>query len=192
MASVISAASGGLASSSQRRGVTPLVLLLKRSGNISAKSFSDRVLQQLGVNGGDAVGAVRADDGQVRHAHLPHRRLLDQAHALRRGLVAGIARLHVVEEAAVDLVDDLQMARQQQLEQPTGHFSSASGSSVWLVYASVRTVRSQASSQPRPASSSEDAHQFGDGQRRVRVVELDGDLVGQRVPVGVAAAEAAR
>ena len=33
-------ASAGLASSSQRRGVTPLVLLLKRSGNISARSLT--------------------------------------------------------------------------------------------------------------------------------------------------------
>ena len=40
MASVIVPASAGLASSSQRRGVTPLVLLLKRSGNISAKSLT--------------------------------------------------------------------------------------------------------------------------------------------------------
>ena len=34
------AASAGLASSSQRRGVTPLVLLLNRSGNISARSLT--------------------------------------------------------------------------------------------------------------------------------------------------------
>src|SRR5271165_3544059 len=32
--------SAGLASSSQRRGVTPFVLLLKRSGNTSARSFT--------------------------------------------------------------------------------------------------------------------------------------------------------
>ena len=35
--------SAGLACCSQRRGVTPLVLLLNRSGNISAKSRSTRV-----------------------------------------------------------------------------------------------------------------------------------------------------
>ena len=40
MAFVIACARPGLASSSQRRGVTPLVLLLKRSGNISAKSLT--------------------------------------------------------------------------------------------------------------------------------------------------------
>src|SRR6266481_5633998 len=37
MASVIVFASGGLHSNNQRRGVTPLVLLLKRSGNNSAR-----------------------------------------------------------------------------------------------------------------------------------------------------------
>ena len=38
MAEVIVAARPGLASNRKRRWVTPLVLLLKRSGNISAKS----------------------------------------------------------------------------------------------------------------------------------------------------------
>ena len=33
-------------------------------------------------------------------------------------------------------------------------------------------------------------HQLGDRQRRVRVVELDGDFFGKRVPIGVAAPEA--
>ena len=40
IASVMSSESPGLHSSSQRRGVTPFVLLLKRSGKISARSFS--------------------------------------------------------------------------------------------------------------------------------------------------------
>ncbi len=40
MASVISCESAGFASSNQRRGVTPFVLLLKRSGNSSSKSLN--------------------------------------------------------------------------------------------------------------------------------------------------------
>ena len=39
MRAVIASANKGFAASSQRRGVTPLVLLLNRSGNISLKSF---------------------------------------------------------------------------------------------------------------------------------------------------------
>src|ERR1700722_16766821 len=44
---VISLASAGLASRSQRRGVTPLVLLLNRSGNISARSLTVVVRSNL-------------------------------------------------------------------------------------------------------------------------------------------------
>ena len=40
MASLITDTRPSFASSSQRRGVTPLVLLLKRSGNISERSFT--------------------------------------------------------------------------------------------------------------------------------------------------------
>src|SRR5262249_17724890 len=40
IASVIVPASAGLASSSHRRGVIPLVLLLKRSGNMSLRSLT--------------------------------------------------------------------------------------------------------------------------------------------------------
>jgi hypothetical protein len=39
-ASVMTRESAGFASNSQRRGVTPLVLLLKRSGNSSARSLT--------------------------------------------------------------------------------------------------------------------------------------------------------
>ena len=38
----------------------------------------------------DAVGAVRADDRQMRHADLPARALLDEADARDAALVAGI------------------------------------------------------------------------------------------------------
>ena len=75
-----------------------------------------RRAQQLGVDRGHAVGAVRADDGQVGHADVLARAFLDQAHARDAALVAGEAGPHVIEQAAVDLVDDLQVTRQQHLE----------------------------------------------------------------------------
>ena len=43
--------------------------------------------------------------------------LVDQRHPRHARLVAGIALPHLVQEAAVDLVDDLQVARQQAPEQ---------------------------------------------------------------------------
>src|SRR5580704_19327906 len=47
IASVIVSASAGFASNSQRRGVTPLVLLLNRSGNISERSLTVVVRNSL-------------------------------------------------------------------------------------------------------------------------------------------------
>ena len=58
MAAVIVLARAGFASSNQRRGVTPLVLLLKRSGNISARVLDRHRAQQLRVDRGHAVRAV--------------------------------------------------------------------------------------------------------------------------------------
>src|SRR5215467_9857740 len=47
IALVIAVARPGFARSNQRRGVTPLVLLLKRSGNISARCLTVVVLSRL-------------------------------------------------------------------------------------------------------------------------------------------------
>ena len=142
------------------------------------------------MDGGHAVGAVRADDGEVRHADLPLAGLFHQAHALHPSAVAGEPGPDLVEQAPVDLEDDLEMAREQQLEprqwpllQRLGQErvirvgERPSGEIPGLVPAEVRLVE-------------QNSHQLGDGQRRVRVVELDGDLAGKRVPVGIGAPEA--
>src|SRR5262249_24484258 len=89
---------------------------------------------------------------------------------------------HVVEEAAVDLVDDLQLAREQQFErihrpalerlrQPrvVGVGQGGHGQVPRLV-------------PPEPGAGGQNTHHLGDGGGRVRVAELNGDLVGQRVP----------
>ena len=191
MASVIVRASAGFASSSQRRGVTPLVLLLNRSGNISARSLTVVVRSSSRVDRGDAVGAVRADDRQVGHADVLGRPFLDQADRATRPSSPGIAGPDVVEQPAIDFVDDLQVARQQQLEPVDRPFLQRLGQQrvvrvrqrplgevPGLVPAEVRIVE-------------QDAHQLGDRHRGMGVVELDGGLLGERAPVGVAAPEAA-
>ena len=165
-------------------------LVVEALGKHLGEVLDRRRAQQLGVNRGHAVGAVRADDGQVGHADLALGAFLDQAHARDAALVAGEAVANLVEKAAVDLVDDLQVARQQHLEPGERPFLQRLGQQrvvrvgqrplgevPGLVPAEVRVVE-------------QNAHQLGDRQRRVRVVELDGDLLGKRAPVGVAAPEA--
>src|SRR6202022_4577230 len=60
--------------------------------------------------------AVRADDRQVHHSNLVLRTLLDQAEAADALLVARIAAPGIVEKAAIDFENDLQMSRQHLLK----------------------------------------------------------------------------
>jgi len=124
----------------------------------------------------DAIDRVGADHRQMRHAHQLDAVFLDQrAHALLAD-VAGPLELAGLHQPDVDVVDDLEMAREHALEQRTLHFSSASGISVWLVYAKVRVTMDQAWSHGR-LPHPKDAQQLGDRHRRVRVVEMKGNLV---------------
>ena len=60
----------GLVSASQRRGVTPLVLLLNFFGPQIVEVFQQRLLHELGMQIGDAIDGVAADASQVSHADV--------------------------------------------------------------------------------------------------------------------------
>ena len=116
MASVMTLASGGFASSRKRRCVTPLVLLLNRSGNSSAKSgttvFFSRSVWMA------ATPLVLCEPTM---AILAMRTFLGSPSSMRltratRASSPGNLRAHVVEEAPVDFVDDLKLAGQHGLE----------------------------------------------------------------------------
>jgi len=79
---------------------------------------------------------------------------------------------------SVDLLDDLEVARQQPLQQVGGHFSSASGSTVcWCSEDPLRP--DQASSQPSAFVVHQHRISSGDRQHRVGVVQLDRHLRGR-------------
>ncbi len=83
---------------------------------------------------GHAVDAVAADDGEGGHADALLAVLLDERHAPAARVVVAEARADWSEEPAVDLVDDLEVPRQHARRAgSTGHRSSASGMTVWLV-----------------------------------------------------------
>ena len=88
-------------------------------------------LEQLGVQRRDAVDGVAADAGQVRHAHVALAGFIDERQARDALLVAEEGHAHFVEEARVDLVDDLEDAAAAAGRTcGSGQRSSASGSSV--------------------------------------------------------------
>jgi hypothetical protein len=104
--------------------------------------------------------------------------------------IAGETLPHRREQAAVDLQDDLQVPRQHQLEPRQRPFLQGFrqqcvvcirqrplGEVPGLVPTQVRVIEQY-------------AQQLGHRQRRVRIIELDGDVLRQRAPVGVPAPEA--
>ena len=164
-------------------------LVVETLGEHLGQVLDGRGAQQLGVNGRHAVGAVRADNGQVGHADLALRTLLDEADVLDTAGVAGETLPHRLEQAAVDLQDDLEVTRQQQLEPRQRPFLQGFGQQrvVRIRQRPLGEVPGLVPAQMRFVE--QDAQQLGHRQCRVRIIELDGDFLRQHAPVGVTAPE---
>jgi hypothetical protein len=72
--------------------------------------------QEAGVNGGHAVGAVRADNRQISHTDLAGTSFFHQADASHARFVARKASPHLVKQSAIDLMNNLKMAGQHNFE----------------------------------------------------------------------------
>ena len=107
----------GLLTATKRRGVTPLVTLQNFSGHSSAKSRSTVCFSSSEWSCGDAVDRVAADAREMRHAHVARPAFVDEREPREPRVVAGKGGAHFVEEAAVDLEDDLEMPREQRAEE---------------------------------------------------------------------------
>jgi hypothetical protein len=164
----------------------PVGLVVEALGEEACEVGEHVALQELGVQLGHAVHAVAPHHREVRHPHLLLGALLDQRHPPQPVGVEGVADLHLAEEALVDLVDDLQMPGEETLEQAhrphlqrlgeqgvVGVSEGRDGHLPRLVPGHVLLVDHQ-------------PHQLGDGHGRMRVVELDGDPVGEGPEVLVA------
>ena len=141
------------------------------------------------MDGRHAVRAVGADDGEVGHPDVLARAFLDDARALEAALVAGEAAPDVVEQPPVDLEDDLEVTREQLLEPRERPLFQRLGQErmIGVRERSLREVPGLIPSEVRVVE--QDSHQLGDGDGRMGVVELDGDLLRKRAPVGIAAPE---
>ncbi len=129
--------------------------------------------QKLRVQAGDAVDPVAADAGEMRHPDVALPALVDQREPPDEVLFARIIAADSVEEAAVDLIDDLKMARQDAAEKR--HRPLFEGLREEGV---VRVAEAPAGDLPGllpadPVDVHQQAHQLGDADRRVGVVELD-------------------
>ncbi len=146
-----------------------------------------RLAHQVGVQGRDAVDLVRADEGQVAHAHAPPGVLVDQRDRRQQAGIAEAALARAVEMHGVDQIDDLHVARQQPLHQRHRPALQRLGQQR-VVGVGEDRLRDLPGLVPiEPVEIDQDAHQLGDGDRGMRVVELDRHVVAQRADVADAA-----
>ena len=185
IAAEIAVESQGLASLSQRLGVTPLVLLLKRSGNTSARSLTV-VLRKSS----EWIAATPLVLWDPTIATLAMRTccglaLLNEAHASGASGVIGMMRVNVVEKPAVDLEDDLELARNEEahpFDRPTLERLGKQR----VVGVGERRARDIPRFVPAEMRFVEqDAHELRHGEGRMRVVELNGGFLGQKPPIGI-------
>ena len=138
---------------------------------------------QVGVQRRNAVDLVRADEGEAAHPHAPAALLVNQRNGREQSGIAESALARGVEMGRVDQVDDLHVARQQPLHQRHRPALQRLGQERM-----VGVGEDLLGDLPRllPVDAvevDENAHQLGDGDRRMRVVELNRGVVGQGADV---------
>ncbi len=150
-----------------------------------------RRAQQVGMQGGDAIHGVGADDGQVRHAHLLLESLFDDGHLSQLLAINPGNAGEPAQEAMIDAEDDLRMPRQHMFQQRQAPLLQG-----FRQQRVVGVGQSLARQLPgviplQPVIVDQDPHQLGDRQRRMSVVHLYGDLVAELIEVVVLAQVAA-
>ena len=181
----------GIASKQPAAGRDAVGLVVELAG-IEFVEFREEVaLEELRVQRGDTVHRVTADDGQIRHAHHLMVALLDEGEFLNLLEIAGPHLLHLHEETLVGLEDDLQMARQHLAEESDTPLLERLGKQ-GVIRVGERPGDDRPSLLPgETVLVMEEALQFHDRDGGVRVVELDGNLLGERLPVRIVLTEAA-
>src|SRR5580692_5765336 len=108
----------------------------------------------------------------MRHAHTARRSLFYQTDASHTGIIPRKLPAHIVEESAVDLVDDLELPRDERLEQRHGPFLQRLRQQ-GVVRVGERTQRDvPCLVPPETRLIEENPHELRYGEGGVRVVHL--------------------
>ena len=148
------------------------------------------MFDQVGVQGSDAIHMVCADGGQVGHAHGLAAVFINDRKLALDGVVSWIAQAYLLQEAAVDLVDQLEVPWQQAAEQVQVPLLQR------LRQKCVVGVGHRAGGDvpgPLPlqvAIVNEQTHELRYGDCRVRVVQLNGPVQWEILHAESAAVEA--
>ena len=119
-----------------------------------------------------SVHSIAERDAQIRHPYLLRLRFLEDAHGSAQVGFVGVALMDLFHQAIVQLVDQFQVAWQQSPEQiDVPHLQRLRENGVvGVVHAERGDV--QCVLERHSLLIDEDAQQFGDGDRRMRVVQL--------------------
>ena len=151
----------------------PFVTLRNFSGHMSLKVAQHFLFEEGAVKGGDAVNRVAADASEMRHPDGPAAGFIDDRKPANTVVVTRISVLHLVDEAAVDLEDDLEMAWQGAFEQSDRPLLERLGKQR-MVRVSHRLARHVPCRLPVHAIFiDEEAHELCDRKRGMRIVELN-------------------
>ena len=149
------------------------------AGKHAVQVTKHRHPHQVGMQRRDAVDPVRAEERQVAHAHAPALVLIDDRHRRQQPVIVGKFAPHGAEMQRVDQVDDLHVARQQPFHQWNRPDLQRLGQQR-VVGVTERGPDDLPGFLPRHlVHIQQNAHQFRDGDRRMRVIQLDRRLLGQ-------------
>ena len=147
------------------------------------EGMEHRLAHQVGVERRDAVDFVRADEGEVAHSHPPAGVLVDHRNRRQQALIDEAAPPRAVQVRRIDQVDDLHVAGQHPL-----HQRHRPGLERFRQQGVVGIGEHRLRDRPRLVpfdlvEVDEDAHQFGDPDRRMGVIELDSGVLAERAHV---------
>ena len=124
----------------------------------------------------DAVDRMAPDAGQMSHAHVAPAGFVDQRKPPDARFVVGKPVADFVEKTRIDFVNDFQVPRQKPRDEVHRPAFERFGQKrmIRVTEGSLRYIPGRVPTQQ--VFVHEQAHQFGNRQGRVRVVELDGEL----------------
>src|ERR1700746_1861823 len=142
------------------------------------------------MDSGYTVRAVRANNSEIGHSNLARRHFFHQADAFNATFVSWETDAHFVEKSAVDLVNDFQLPRKHQFKPSHRPFFKRfrQKSMVPVRQGLLREIPCLVPG--KMSIVQQDAHQFSDRHRRMRVIELNRRFVGQFSPIRIVAQEA--
>ena len=154
---------------------------------VRSQSFFD----QFRMDGSDAVDGMRTDNCQITHTDFLFRTFFDDGHAAHFFNVARIEFSDFFHQVVIDVIDNDHVPGHdffQQFDGPTFKSFGQQGV-VCVAHGFFRDFPRRIPIET--VDVHQDAHQFGDSQSRMRIVELDGCFFGQFAQIRVCFQETA-